>query len=41
MSVQRTNRFWAVLLDLISFLDFLKLLVYMHLEISFAGIKFS
>jgi hypothetical protein len=39
MSIQRTNRFWAVSLDLILFLDFLKLFVYMHLGISFTDPK--
>jgi hypothetical protein len=37
MSVQRTNRFWSVLLEHILFLDFLKLFVNMHLVVSFAG----
>jgi hypothetical protein len=39
MSVQRTNRFWAVSLDLILFLDFLKLFVKMRLTISFVGVQ--
>jgi hypothetical protein len=39
MSVQRTNRFWSVLLELILFLDFLRLSVKMRLTVSFAGKK--
>jgi hypothetical protein len=39
MFVQRTNRFWSVSLELTLFLDFLKLIVRMHLAISFAGKK--
>jgi hypothetical protein len=40
MSIQWTNRFWAVSLDLNLFLDFLKLFVNMHLGMSFAKYKF-
>jgi hypothetical protein len=39
MSVQRTNRFWSVSLELTLFLDFLKLFVKMRLAISFAEKK--
>jgi hypothetical protein len=39
MSTRQTNRFWAVLLDLILFLDFLKLFVNMRLGISFARVQ--
>jgi hypothetical protein len=39
MSVRRINRFWSVSLELILFLDFLKLFVKMHLVVSFAGKK--
>jgi hypothetical protein len=39
MSVWRTNRFWSVSLEYTLFLDFLKLLVNMHLVVSFAGKK--
>jgi hypothetical protein len=41
MSVQRTNRFWSVSLELTLFLDFLKLFVKMHLTASFVGKKKS
>jgi hypothetical protein len=41
MSVWRTNRFWSVSLEHTLFLDFLKLLVNMHLALSFAGKKKS
>jgi hypothetical protein len=41
MSVQRTNRFWAASLDLILFLDFLKLFVNMRLRISFVQVQIS
>jgi hypothetical protein len=39
MSVRWTNRFWLVSLELTLFLDFLKLLLKMHLAASFAGKK--
>jgi hypothetical protein len=39
MSVQRTNRFWSVSLELTLFLDFLKLFVKMCLAASFAEKK--
>jgi hypothetical protein len=41
MFVGWTNRFWAVSLDLILFLYFLKLFVNMRLGISFAGVQIS
>jgi hypothetical protein len=37
MSVRRTNRFWSMSLEHTLFLDFLKLLVNMHLAASFVG----
>jgi hypothetical protein len=39
MSVQRTNRFWSVSLELTLFLDFLNFCVKMRLVVSFAGKK--
>jgi hypothetical protein len=39
MSVQQTNRFWSVSLELTLFLEFLKLFVKMCLTVSFAGKK--
>jgi hypothetical protein len=41
MSVRHTTRFWVALLEVILFLDFLKLFVNMHLRISFAGVQIS
>jgi hypothetical protein len=39
MSVQWTNQFWSVSLELTLFFNFLKLFVKMRLAVSFAGIK--
>jgi hypothetical protein len=39
MSVQQTNRFWSVSLELTLFFYFLKLFVKMRLVVSFVGIK--
>jgi hypothetical protein len=41
MSIRRTNRFWVVSLDLTLLVDFLKLLVKMHLTIYFTGVQKS
>jgi hypothetical protein len=38
MSIRQTNRFWAVSLDLILFLDSLKLFVHMRFGISFVEV---
>jgi hypothetical protein len=39
MSIQRTNWFWSVSLEITLFLDFLKLIVKMRLAVSFVGKK--